>query len=534
MSVINSLKNRWFINCLIVLIISGSILKYMSLKVYALDFSPENFDIFWNDPNCSKIAWTTASGATIQSVSPPGFARFASNAGAQRQNNIIWRRDQESNLDFRYMTKNSSGVTVSVISNNYRYYQTIDGVEYGYVGSSLPNTITYVEPSIIVNSNALDQGVRTIISNQGSNIFYPVNIGGGDNTQLQETYDSMINLNENDYTPDSWNDLQMALDVAYSVLNNESSQETIDNALLNLTNKYNALVSRADFSRLEQCINELNNMEINENDYTPETYTAFTSIYNTALSIFNNKNSNQTDIDDILNDLNNAYNNLVTIVVVQNDVVRLEYQPQDLVNSYTDFPYYIGSMEWTGASNNPVSDRMSIYGASESMHSFLLVTRTEDDKLTTKLVVYKKITDSGNFGGVYHYLNRDVAMGNYVNVADTYYCLSRTMRDCETVAQHNMQVYYVDYASLGDWQNIAYQDGIFDTDWNYWNTSIEPDPDPEPDPEPGTGGLDQETKDMFERYLKRQDIFLSIIMFAVVLTFVRQVLHQASRNIRGL
>ena len=65
----------------------------------------------------------------------------------------------------------------------------------------------------------------------------------GDKTQLQELYNKCMSLNENDYTKDSWANLQTALKNAQVVLTKENAtQEEVDTAFNNLDQAYKGLV----------------------------------------------------------------------------------------------------------------------------------------------------------------------------------------------------------------------------------------------------------------------------------------------------
>lgn len=116
-----------------------------------------------------------------------------------------------------------------------------------------------------------------------------------DRSELEKLIHKYQELNEEDYTEDSWKQMNEVLKRAQAVYNNPSlNQEEVNQAVALF--KTIQLVERGHIDELEELI-----ISIKESDYTTSSWKQFASIYQDAKEIINNhSNMNQKDIDDMI------------------------------------------------------------------------------------------------------------------------------------------------------------------------------------------------------------------------------------------
>lgn len=112
-------------------------------------------------------------------------------------------------------------------------------------------------------------------------------------------------LNADDYTPNTWSKLQNDLTKAKQVLEDNSVwQEDVDSMVKTLEASIGSLVKRADITKLEL---EINNIEkLDSQKYTAETWDNLASVLVDAKAVAADKNVTQTQVDDILSRLVDA------------------------------------------------------------------------------------------------------------------------------------------------------------------------------------------------------------------------------------
>ncbi|MFQ8706949.1 MAG: discoidin domain-containing protein, partial [Thomasclavelia sp.] len=99
---------------------------------------------------------------------------------------------------------------------------------------------------------------------------------------------------------------------AKDILNNPTSQETVDDMVTSLENAENILVARGNINSLVVLVAEYSSLK--EADYTTESWVTYTVALNAAKAIIaDNSNSSQNDVDQIRQMLVDAKNALVTV-----------------------------------------------------------------------------------------------------------------------------------------------------------------------------------------------------------------------------
>ncbi len=137
-----------------------------------------------------------------------------------------------------------------------------------------------------------------------------------DKTVLQNFYDGVYDLIEDEYTPESWEKFKTTLDEASEVLNNpNATQEQVDEALNKLTSAYTDLktetpVEEVDKSKLQKLYEVLENKDLASTDFTADTWETFENKLNEAANVLNDPDVTQEQLDQALIELVNAYEGL--------------------------------------------------------------------------------------------------------------------------------------------------------------------------------------------------------------------------------
>ena len=131
-----------------------------------------------------------------------------------------------------------------------------------------------------------------------------------DKTALQSLVDEVAGYVESDYTPDSWTTFADALADAQTVLADESATaEDVAAALETLNTAKDQLVERADNSKLAELVESVSGYS--EENYTPETWTAFEKAFEDAQAVLDDGNATAEEIADAIEALNTAKDQLV-------------------------------------------------------------------------------------------------------------------------------------------------------------------------------------------------------------------------------
>lgn len=143
-----------------------------------------------------------------------------------------------------------------------------------------------------------------------------------DVADLQSAVDSIASsYDQSEYTEDSWQNLQDAVDAAKELLDTvkgggEISVNARDKALDAINAAIEALVKKGggtadSVQDLRDLVNQIED-EVNQADYTVESWNALVEIYNQAVEELNSGNPDAEKCADLLSKLTNAKNSLVT------------------------------------------------------------------------------------------------------------------------------------------------------------------------------------------------------------------------------
>lgn len=134
-----------------------------------------------------------------------------------------------------------------------------------------------------------------------------------DTSALKDLIDQAAGLNENDWTPDSWNEagIPAAIEAAQAAADNaNASQQEIDDAAAMLQNAVNKLVSRADYSALNEAIKAAE--AVNTDALTPASKALLESMLAEAKETAANLNADQDSVDAAVVRLHDAMDHLKT------------------------------------------------------------------------------------------------------------------------------------------------------------------------------------------------------------------------------
>ena len=117
-----------------------------------------------------------------------------------------------------------------------------------------------------------------------------------DTSALEEAIEKAEALNEENYTPETWADVEKALEDAKAVLADpNASQEEVDLAAAALEMAMQNLTERADTAELEALIAEAE--ALNEDEFTPVTWAPFEEILEDAKAVLADLNATQEEVD---------------------------------------------------------------------------------------------------------------------------------------------------------------------------------------------------------------------------------------------
>ncbi|MEK4515393.1 S-layer homology domain-containing protein [Paenibacillus sp. FSL H8-0122] len=162
-----------------------------------------------------------------------------------------------------------------------------------------------------------------------------------DKSKLQAEVDLSSTLAEEDYTPGSWTEYESKLTTAQAVLTSSTAtQAEVDTALAELTAAREALVLKpvVDKSKLQAEVDVSSTLD--EEDYTPGSWTSYESKLTTAQAVLGNATATQAEVDTALAELTTAREALV----LKPDKSKLQTEV-DLSSTLIEEDYTPGS--WT-------------------------------------------------------------------------------------------------------------------------------------------------------------------------------------------
>ncbi|MDF7663139.1 BspA family leucine-rich repeat surface protein [Bifidobacterium sp. ESL0763] len=126
---------------------------------------------------------------------------------------------------------------------------------------------------------------------------------------LQYLYDETGKLNQGDYTPATWTELQNKRDKAQQVLNNTNATNAeVTDTFKALSKAKDNLQKKGDLTALQAAIDKARQEQ--QAGYTADSWTNLQTALAAAENVKGNENSTSSDVDTALNNLNDALNKL--------------------------------------------------------------------------------------------------------------------------------------------------------------------------------------------------------------------------------
>ena len=209
-----------------------------------------------------------------------------------------------------------------------------------------------------------------------------------DKNELINIYESVINYNQDLYIPKSTTNLNSSIKHAEAIITDENStKEDVTKAINLINTSIEKLILKPDKTILKNLINNITN--INEEEYTTDSYNILKNNLSIANQILNNENSIQEDIDNITNTLNNNINNLV---IASRGIYKINIYAYMLSNNHVGNEWYY----YTTYNNNEFNNETQIIDKSNTKIN-LITTIVEDDKIPDYGTNYITITLKNNF-----------------------------------------------------------------------------------------------------------------------------------------
>lgn len=159
----------------------------------------------------------------------------------------------------------------------------------------------------------------------------------GDKTALIELINECeTTLEENKFTPDSWAAYQKVLRDAKYVRDDENAmQPDVDDAYEKLSDSRSNLRSSADKTALIKLIEECQIIANGENIYTPESWETFLHDLSSAISVREDREATQSEVDDAHDRLKNSLDGLTARWVPPDKTALIELV-NECETTYTD------------------------------------------------------------------------------------------------------------------------------------------------------------------------------------------------------
>lgn len=126
---------------------------------------------------------------------------------------------------------------------------------------------------------------------------------------LESTINESKSLKENEYTPKTWKILKDNLEIAKNLLVDKSiTQVKVEEGIVSLRSAINSLIKRADKTELLSLIESYSN--IDEDKYTEESFNDYNITLNLAITLINNDDATQKEVDEMIELLKSKYNSL--------------------------------------------------------------------------------------------------------------------------------------------------------------------------------------------------------------------------------
>lgn len=189
-------------------------------------------------------------------------------------------------------------------------------------------------------------------------------VNHADKTGLENLLKEVESLVESDYTPKSWTVYDNAKTTALNVMDNRNAtQLEVENAIINLANAKNDLVSKANKDALNEAITTAESKTTG--NYTVETLNNLTSKLEIANGVKNDENVTQDEVDRVTTELNNAISSLkenVDISVLQEKIKEAKAIDKAIYTNetYANLQTAINDAETTLNDENKTQDKVNI------------------------------------------------------------------------------------------------------------------------------------------------------------------------------
>ncbi|MBS6797491.1 MAG: FIVAR domain-containing protein [Coprobacillus sp.] len=160
----------------------------------------------------------------------------------------------------------------------------------------------------LVNAEAPDANEIEIMKRQLTDAMVKL-VLSVDNEQLKSLMNDLSDLDQKDYTKDSWKQLQDVLKEAQDVVNNhDATKEEINDMYQRLLDAYDGLVTLNDKSGLTDLISKADQLQ--EKDYTKESWKQMVEELTKAKEVSAKEDATKEEINEAISNLEKAMNNL--------------------------------------------------------------------------------------------------------------------------------------------------------------------------------------------------------------------------------
>ncbi|MDR6719232.1 S-layer homology domain-containing protein [Paenibacillus sp. 2003] len=238
-------------------------------------------------------------------------------------------------------------------------------------------------------------------------------------------------LDKEEYTPESWQTLQNALEVAQSVFDDENATpEQVEKAHQNLVDAREGLIKKPgtgiDTSVLKNEYDRIKGENLTETEYTVESWEALKDAMNEAERVLSDLTANQAQVDKALQDLTNARTGLTKVIgtdtstlqtlvpsvgglspafdpakdtytiSVPNSVYQFQLTPTAL-DPFAKIEIAVGDGEWNEVTGGSASENLPLQVGGNKI--VVRVTDSLGNVTAYKINVTRASSDNGNNNG---------------------------------------------------------------------------------------------------------------------------------------
>lgn len=346
------------------------------------------------------------------------------NSGAVNEGSITYRLSEKT--DVRKVTIVQDGSSISDAKVMARVGDgsenvTDEWVQLGTLGNSLNEFINRDYSNIYeikIEWTGVAPNIYEIIT-LNQEFEFPIN------DSLKAKYDELIELNGDEYTLSSFEDLKEALDNAKVILDDtNSSQKKIDKALENLNRAESELALRAtDFEAFDEIL-ALGNSLVEE-EYTVESWNAFSEKLAIANKADENRaNYTQEQVNQIVSELDSSIKALVRDIN-KNDLEELvntsKILLEEAVEGFNIGEYHDGAK---AGLTEEVNNAEVILNNSEATQEEINSAKEDLEKALEKFNSLEIIESTGDFNG-----NGKIDIGDLAIVSKNYGSITNTTID---------------------------------------------------------------------------------------------------------